>query len=55
MSGIMACVIAVMMYRGRFLKVIFETFYKDPRGFPYVVIITGKETALEQVYGPQFC
>ena len=50
----MACVIAVMMYRREFLKVLFESFSKGPRGFPYVFIITGKVTALEPVYGHTF-
>ena len=52
--GRMACVIAVMMYRGGFFKVLFESFFKGPRGFQYVFIITGKVTALEPVYGPTF-
>ena len=50
----MACVIPVMMYRGGLLKVLFESFTKGPRGFPYVFIITGKVTTLESVYGPTF-
>ena len=50
LSGRMACVIAVMMYRGGFCKVLFESFCKGPRGFPYVFIIT----TLEPVYGPTF-
>ena len=54
LSGRMACVIAMMIYRGGFLKVLFESFSKGPRGFPYVFIITGKATALEPVYGPTF-
>ena len=54
LSGRMACVIAVMMYRGGFLMVLFESFSKVPRGFPYVFIITGKVSALEPVYGPAF-
>ena len=54
LSGRMACVIAVMMYRGGFLKVLFESFSKGPRGFPYVFIITDKVTSLEPVYGSTF-
>ena len=54
LSGRMACVIAVMMYREGFLKVLFESFSKGPGGFPYVFIITGKVTTLEQIYGPTF-
>ena len=46
----MACVIVVM----GFLKVLFKSFSKGPRGFPYVFIITGKVTTLEPVYGPTF-
>ena len=54
LSGRMACVIAVMMYVGGFLKVLFESFSKGPRGFPYVFIIAGKVTTLEPVYCPTF-
>ena len=54
LSGRMACVIAVMMYRVGFLKMLIESFSKGPRGFPYVFIITGKVTALNWVYGPTF-
>ena len=50
----MACFIAMMMYRGRFLKVLFESFSKGPRGFHYVLIIVGKVTTLEPVYGLTF-
>ena len=48
----MACVIAMIMYREGFLKVIFESFSKGPRGLPYVFIITGKVITLELVYSP---
>ena len=34
LSGSMASVIAVMMYRGGFLKELFESFSKGPGGFP---------------------
>ena len=51
LSGRIACVIAVMMYRGGFLKVLFESFSK---GLPYIFIITGKVTTVEAVYGPTF-
>ena len=54
LSGRMAYVVAVIMYRGGFLKVLFESFSKGPRGFPYVFIIAGKVTTLELVYGPNF-
>ena len=53
-SGGMTCVAAMMMYRGGILWVLFESFSKGPRGFPYVFIITGKVTTLEPVYGPTF-
>ena len=53
LTGRMACVNA-MMYRRGFLKMLFESFFKGPRGFPYVFIIAGKVTALEAVYGPTF-
>ena len=54
LSGRMARVTAVMMDREGFIKVLFESFFKGPTGFPYVSIITGKVTALEPVYGPTF-
>ena len=50
----MACVIAMMMYRGGIFQVLFESFSKGPGGFPYVFIITGKITILEPEYGPTF-
>ena len=54
LSGRMACVIAVMMYMGWFLKALFESFFKGPTCFPYVFIITDKVTALQPVYGHTF-
>ena len=45
---------AMMMYGGRLLKVLFESFTKGPGGFSYVFIITGEVTTLEPVYGPTF-
>ena len=33
---------------------LFESFSKGPRSFPYAFIITGKVTALETIYGPTF-
>ena len=36
------------------LQVFFESFSKDPGGFPYVFIITGKVTTLEPIYGFTF-
>ena len=50
----MTCIVAMMMYRGGTLQVLFEYFSKGPGGFPYVFIITGKVTTLEQIYGPTF-
>ena len=52
--GRIACVVAVMTYWGVFLQMLFESFSKGPRGFPYVIIIAGKVTTLEPVYGPTF-
>ena len=49
----MTCVAAVMMYGG-ILQVLFESFFKGPGGFPYVIIIVGKVTTLEPIYGPTF-
>ena len=49
LSGRLACVIAVMMYRGGVLKVLFEPFSKGSSSLPYVFIITHKVTALEPV------
>ena len=54
LSGRMACIIAVMMYRGGFFKVLSESFSVGLRGFPCVFIIAGKVTTLEPVYGPTF-
>ena len=50
----MACVVAMMMYRGGILQVLFESFSKGPRGFPYVFIITGEVTTLEPICGSTF-
>ena len=33
---------------------IFESFSKGPRGFPYVFIITDEVTTLEPIYGSTF-
>ena len=44
----------MMMYRGGILKVLFESFSKGPRNFPFVFMITGKVTTLEPIYGPTF-
>ena len=44
----------MMMYRGGFLKGVFEPFSKGPRCFPYVFTMAGKVTTLKPVYGPTF-
>ena len=49
LSGRLACVITVMIYRA-----LLESFSKGPRGFPYIFIIAAKVTALEPVYGLTF-
>ena len=54
LTGRMAYVVAMMMCRGKVLKVLFESFFKGPRDFPYVFIITSKVTTLEPIYGPTF-
>ena len=54
LMGGMACVVALMMYRGGILKMLFESFSKGPRGFPYVFIIADKVTTLEPIYGSMF-
>ena len=38
---LMACVIAMIIYRGGLLKVLFESSSKGPNGFPYGFIIGG--------------
>ena len=50
----MASVVAMMMYSGGILQVLFESFSKGPGGFPYLFIITAKVTTLEPIYGPTF-
>ena len=54
LGGGMTCVAAIMMYMGRILQVLIESFSKAPGGLHYVFIITGKVTTLEPVYGPTF-
>ena len=48
----MASTVAMMMYMGWILLMLFESFSKGPGGFPYVFIITGKATTLGPIYGP---
>ena len=50
----MACIVTMVMYRGWFLKVFFESFSKGPRGLPYVFLITCKVPTLKPVDGPTF-
>ena len=38
----------VVVYRGGYLLVLFETFSKGPRGLSYVFLITGKVPTLSQ-------
>ena len=54
LHGGMTCVAAMVMYVGWILQVLFESFSKGPRGFPYVFIIAGKVTTMEPLYGPTF-
>ena len=54
LSGGMACIVSMVVYRGRFLQVFFESFSKGPRGLPYVFLITCKVPTLELVDGPTF-
>ena len=54
LTGRMACVVAMIMYRVGILKMLFESFNKDPSGFPYIFIIAGKVTTLEPIYDPTF-
>ena len=50
----MTCIVAMMMYRGGILQVLFKSFSKGPGGFPYVFFITGKLATLEPIYGTTF-
>ena len=50
----MASIVAMIMYRGGILQVLFEYFFRDPGDFPNVFIITGEVTTLELIYGPTF-
>ena len=40
--------VAMMMNGGGVLQVLFEPFSRRPGGLPYIFIITGKVTALDQ-------
>ena len=44
----------MIMYGGGFFQVLFESFSKGPRCFPYAFTIAGKVTILEPVYGSTF-
>ena len=50
LAGGMTCVNAMMIYGGRILQVLFESFLKGTGGFSYVIVITGEVTTLEPVY-----
>ena len=50
----MACIVTTMMYRGRILQGLFESFSKGLGGFLYVFIITDEVTTLKPVYGLTF-
>ena len=52
-SGV-ACMVAMMMNGEGVLQVLFELFSKSPGDLLYVIIITGKVTTLEPVYGLNF-
>ena len=52
-SGVTSMV-AVMMNGFGVLQMLFESFIKNPGGFPYIFIITGEVTTLEPIYGPTF-
>ena len=52
-SGVV-CLVAIMMNGWRVLQILFEPFSRSPGGFSYILIITGKVTTLEPVYGPTF-
>ena len=54
LTGRLACVVAMMMFGGGILQVLFKSVSKVPRGFPCVFLITGKVTTLEPIYGPTF-
>ena len=54
LSGSVACIVAMVMDRGGFLKVFFESFSKGSRGLPYVFLITYKVPTFEPVDGPTF-
>ena len=54
LSGGVACIVIMAMYRGGFLWVFFESFSKGPRGLSYVFLITSKVPTLEPVDGLTF-
>ena len=54
LSGRMACVIAVMMYRGGFLKVLFESFSKGSRSSPMYSSLQVRSPHWNQYMGPTF-
>ena len=46
--------VTVMVYRGRFLQVLLESFSKGPGSLSYILLITHKFSTLEPVDGPTF-
>ena len=52
LSGGVVCIVVMVMDRGGFLKVFFESFSKGARCLPYVFLITCKVPTFEPVDGP---
>ena len=52
--GSVASDATVVVYRGEFLQVLFESFSKGPGGLSYIILITHKFSTLEPVDGPTF-
>ena len=46
--------VTVMVYKGRFLQMLLESFSKGPGGLSYIFIITCKFSTLQPVDGPTF-
>ena len=54
LSGSVTCIVTMVVYRGGFLQVIFESFSKGPRSLSYIFLITCKVPTLEPVDGSTF-
>ena len=54
LCGGVVIVATVVVYRGGFLWVLFESFSKGPRGLSYVFLITSKVPTLEPIDGLTF-